>query len=271
MTNSTRQRALGAILANAVFRWQTLVTLAITAILFLFVPVIPAIPFWQPWFWLVGGLIAEATLVGSVLNDPNAAAEAVAREFDSKFDLNRIRNMSSRDRLQRAMEYRRNMLTLVQRHDGAMRSQLQQTVNDVNDWIEQMYNLATHVDDFESNRLVENDRRAVPQQLERARVRLQRETDPAVRSDLENQIQQLEQQLANLEATANGIKRAEIQLESTLSSLGTIYAQMSLLGTKDVDSARAQRLRVEIQDEVAGLQDTISAMDDVQAQRLQVR
>ncbi len=269
MNDPTRQRALGAILANAVLRWQTLVTLAVTAILFLFVPL--PLPFWQPWFWLVAGLIAEGALVYSVLKDPNAASEAVAREFDSKFDLSRIRNLSSRDRLQKAMEYRRNMLTLAQRHDGAMRTQLTQTVADINDWIEQMYNLALHVDDFESNRLVENDRRAVPQQLERARVRLQRETDPAVRSDLENQIKQFEQQLTNLEATANGIKRAEIQLESTLSSLGTIYAQMSLLGAKDVDSARAQRLRVEIQDEVAGLQDTITAMDDVQSQRLQVR
>jgi phage-related tail protein len=80
----------------------------------------------------------------------------------------------------------------------------------------------------------------------------------------------LELQLNNLEATANSVKRADIQLDSTLSSLGTIYAQMSLLGTKEVDSARAQRLREEIKEEVSGLQDTLSAMDEVQAQRLRL-
>jgi hypothetical protein len=69
----------------------------------------------------------------------------------------------------------------------------------------------------------------------------------------------------------NSVKRAEIQLESTLSSLGTVYAQMSLLGTKEVDSSRAQRLRLEIQDEVSSLQDTIEAMNDVQQQRLSLR
>src|SRR5690606_23891571 len=132
-------------------------------------------------------------------------------------------------------------------------------------------NLALHIDAFEENELVMRDRRMVPQQLEKTRIRLQREQDPAVRRDLEEQIRQLEQQLANLEATANSVKRAEIQLESTLSSLGTIYAQMSLLGAKDVDSARAQRLRLEIQDEVSSLQDTIEAMDEVQAQRLTLR
>lgn len=269
MTDPTRQRALGAIVSNALFRWESAVTIALTAILFLFVK--EPFPWWQDWFWLVGGAIAEIALVASALTDPQAAQEAVAREFENQYDLRQIRNPVSRQRVERALEYRRNMLTLVGRHSGAMRVQLQQTVDDVNDWIQHMYELALHVDSFESNELVERDRRAVPQQLEKARLRLSREQDPAVRADLENQVNQLEQQQANLEATANSIKRAEIQLESTLSSLGTIYAQMSLLGTKDVDSARAQRLRLEIQDEVSSLQDTIEAMDEVQAQRLTLR
>jgi hypothetical protein len=42
------------------------------------------------------------------------------------------------------------------------------------------------------------------------------------------------------------------------------------MGTKEVDSARAKRLRLEIQDEVASLQDTIEAMDEVHAQRLRL-
>ncbi|MFO7320667.1 MAG: hypothetical protein DIU68_002970 [Chloroflexota bacterium] len=269
MTDETRQRALAAIVSNALFRWETAVTIALTAILFLFVK--EPFPWWQDWFWLVGGLIAEGALIVSALTDPEAAQEAVAREFESQYDLRQIRNPVSRQRIERALEYRRNMLTLVNRHSGAMRTHLQQTVNDVNDWIAHMYDLALHVDAFESNELVKRDQRTVPQQLEKARLRLSREQDPAVRRDLEMQISQFEQQLANLEATANSIKRAEIQLESTLSSLGTIYAQMSLLGAKDVDSARAQRLRLEIQDEVSSLQDTIEAMDEVQAQRLTLR
>src|SRR5690606_41693087 len=119
--------------------------------------------------------------------------------------------------------------------------------------------------------LVERDRKMVTEQLETIRNRLERETGPAVRSDFAEQLRQLEQQRAKLEGTANSVKRAEIQLESTLSSLGTIYAQMSLMGTKEVDNARAQRLRLEIQDEVSSLQDTLEAMDEVQAQSLRLR
>jgi hypothetical protein len=264
-----RQRALGAVISSAVLRWESLLTVLLTVILYVAVP--QPFPWWQDWFWLVGGLVAEVALVAATLTDQEAAQAAVAREFASRFDLRTIKSRVSRERLQNALEYRQGMLNLLERHRGAMRTSLKQTIDDVDDWIGHMYNLAQHIDAFEENELVERDRRMVPQQLEKTRIRLERERDPAVRRDLEQQAQQLEQQLANLEATANSVKRAEIQLESTLSSLGTIYAQMSLLGTKEVDSSRAQRLRLEIQDEMNSLQDTIEAMDEVQSQRLQLR
>src|SRR5215213_9974969 len=267
--NDVRNRATGAVITNALFRWESLVTIAITAILFLFVPT--PFPWWQSWFWIVAGLIAEAALVVSAISDPNASAEAVAREFEGKYDLRQINNNVSRKRLEDALEYRRNMLRLSNQHSGAMRVQLQQTIADVNDWIGQMYDLALHIDNFEGNELVERDRRMVPQQLEKVQIRLRSETDAEVQRDLQEQADRLQLQLDNLNATANSVKRAEIQLDSTLSSLGTIYAQMSLLGTKDVDSSRAQRLRQDIRDEVSGLQDTIEAMDEVQAQRLRLQ
>jgi hypothetical protein len=266
--NDVKSRATGAVITNALFRWESLVTIAITAILFLFVQ---PFPWWQNWFWIVAGLIAEGALVVSALTDPEASAEAVAREFEGKYDLRQIKNNVSRKRLEDALEYRRNMMKLSGQHSGAMRSQLQATISDVNDWIGQMYELALHIDGFESNELVERDRRMVPQQLDKVNIRLRTETDPDVQRDLKEQAERLQLQLDNLNSTANSVKRAEIQLDSTLSSLGTIYAQMSLLGAKDVDSSRAQRLRQDIRDEVSGLQDTIDAMDEVQAQRLKLQ
>ncbi|MGV2437501.1 MAG UNVERIFIED_CONTAM: hypothetical protein LVT10_23500 [Anaerolineae bacterium] len=67
------------------------------------------------------------------------------------------------------------------------------------------------------------------------------------------------------------MKRAEIPARKHARFFGDDYAQMSLIGTKDVDNARTQRLRLEIQDEVAGLQDTLDAIDDVQSQSLRVK
>lgn len=59
------------------------------------------------------------------------------------------------------------------------------------------------------------------------------------------------------------MKRAGLQLDNTLAALGTLYAQVQVIDSKDMDSARARRLRDEIHDEVAELQDTILAMDEV--------
>ena len=272
MRDEVRQRVFGTLLMNALLRWESVVTIMVTAILFLFVNDISVLGLeWQPWFWLVLGGLVEGALVASTITDPNEAQEALAREFESQYDLSHIRTENSRDQLRKALEYRRDMLMLSKRHQGSMRMNLRQTVEDVNDWIAHMYDLATHIDSSKGNEIMRRDQKDVPIKIERTIDRIQREEDPLVKQDLERQLHQLEQQRANLEATRNSVKRAEIQLESTLASLGTVYAQMSLLGTKEVDSARAQRLRLEIQDEVASLQDTLDAMDDVHMQSLRLQ
>lgn len=268
-TEKVRQRLFMTLLTHSLFSWQIAVTVIFTVLLFLLAPT--PFDFWESWFWLVGGVLTAAAFIVSNVTDPQAAQEAMTRQFESQYDLAEIQNRVSRDRLRSALEYRRSMLKLARRAQGSMRTNLLHTVEDINDWIAHMYDLALHIDAFEANELVARDRRMVPQQLDKTRIRMEREQDPAVRRDLERQAEQLEQQLANLEATVNSVRRAEIQLESTLSSLGTIYAQMSRLGAKEVDSSRAQRLRLEIQDEVASLQDTIEAMDEVQAQHLRLR
>lgn len=264
-----RRRVLATLMRNAILRWESFITLVITMTLFLGVGdfqllgvTLPAI------FWLALGGAAEGALIWSTLTDPEEAQEAMSRDFEGKYDLQGIRNSVSRERLRSALDYRRNMLKLIKQHQGALRTELRETVNMVNAWISHMYDLAQHIDNFENNEIVMRDLRMIPQQIEKVRIRIDREKDERVREDLERQLKQLERQKMNLEQTQNSVKRAEIQLESTLSSLGTAYAQMALMGTKEVDSSKWRRTRLEIQDEVDRLQDTISAMDEVHAQQL---
>lgn len=271
--DEARRRVFGTLLMHAVLRWESLITLVLTMVLFFGIQDFQILSFALPaWAWLIFGGVAEAALVMSVLTDQEEAQEALAKEFESKYDLSEVRNNVSRERLRTAMEYRRNMMQLVKKHSGGMRTQLRHTLNDVNDWIAAMYDLAMHIDNFESNELVERDIRTVPQKIEKVKIRIEREKDPRVKDDLTRQLSLLEQQMANLEQTRNSVKRAEIQLETTLSSLGTMYAQMSLLGTRgSVDGTKQQRLRLEIQDEVHSLQDTIDAMEEVHMQSMRLQ
>ncbi len=265
INEEARQKVFGTLLLSALLRWETLVTLMVTVILFLFVGDV-SLPFveWQPWFWLVLGGLAEAVLVASTLNDPEATEQALAEDFEREYDLRNIRNRISRERLRDAFEYRRNMLKLAEAARGAMRTRKRTLINDINDWIAHMYNLANRIDQFEDNDLAARDLQRVPRQIANVRARVKSEKDEATRRDLQQQLKLLQRQLMSLEASASTIKRAEIQLESTLSALGTVYAQMSLLGTKDTDNTRGQRLSIEIKDEIDKLQDTIDAMDEVQ-------
>ena len=259
-----RQKVFGALLASAMLRWETLVTIMVTAILFIFVQDV-SLPFleWQPWYWLALGGLAEAVLVATTLNDPEATEQALAEDFEREYDLRNIHNRISRERLRDAFEYRRNMLKLADVARGTMRTRQRTLISGINDWIAHMYNLATRIDHFENNDLAARDLQRVPRQIAGVRRRINSESDEHTRADLEQQLKLLQRQLVSLEASASIIKRAEIQLESTLSALGTVYAQMSLLGAKDSDGARGQRLSVEIKDEIDKLQDTIDAMDEV--------
>ncbi len=73
----------------------------------------------------------------------------------------------------------------------------------------------------------------------------------------------LRRQLATIETLDDTIGRAELQLENSLTNLGTIYSQTMLVDAKDIDSGRAKRLRQEITDEVTELHDVLQAMDEV--------
>lgn len=268
-----RQRALGAILVNALKSPQFLFTLLFTAGLYFLVGD-TVIPGWQSWYWLVGGGIAALGFLGATLTDPEAAQEAVNRMFEQQLDLARIKNRVARQHVIKALEYRTQMLELAKKAKGSLRTNLMQTVDDVNAWIGHMVELSLHLDEFSDNELVTRDVKEVPGRIANVQKRIEVESKRGGAEDVITELQrqkiQLEQQLMNLQAAVNNSKRAEIQLESALASLGTMYAQMSRLGSSEVDSGRMQRMRLEIQEEVHSLQDTIMAMDEVQAQALRM-
>ncbi len=246
-------------MARALLRRESLLTLVLSALLAL--SGLQPLPGWHPAYWLLAGALALVALAGGHLRSPAGNARA----FAASLDLRRIRNETSRERLRTALEYHAAMRALVDLHRGALRSSLQQTLGDVEDWIGHMLSLARHIDAWEQNDLVARDLHAVPRRIEQARTRLEREQDPDLRSELQRQLDQLQQQLDNLNATASSGKRAALRLESTLSALGTVHAQMTLLGTRRLDNSAAQQLRQEIRDETGALQDTIEALDEVQA------
>ncbi len=255
------QRALTAMLTDAFFTWPSAVLIGFSIVAFFVVP--PLFSWWQPWFWIVFGVLSEAIYLVATVTDPVAGQQAVSRMLTEKFNPNLIRNISARQRMQKALEYKRSIDEFVNQQSGALKVSMSQTASDINNWIELIFRLAKAIDTFEANTIIDRDRRAVPTELENLKHRLAVETDPGVQSELQEAIGIRQRLLDNLQSIANSVKRTDIKLDNTLAQLSTVYAQMQLIDTKEVDGSRAQRLRSEIQDEIASLSDTISAMDDV--------
>jgi uncharacterized protein (DUF2267 family) len=258
-----RERAWQAILGRAFFSVESAVIIALSIVLF----GLGYMPFdwWHAGYWLVFGALADLLYLGVTVTDPKAAQRAVDAMLTERYNPNDIKNPVARERLKRALEYRRLIGEAAARHSGAMRRSLDATSSEIGAWIEQIYVLAKRMDAFEENEVINRDRRMVPQDLKNLRRRLETEDADSVRAELEEAIQTKETQLANLRNLEDNVKRADIQLDHTLSALGTVYAQMQLIDAKDVDSARTQRLQEDIRDEVTSLQDTISAIDEVQS------
>jgi hypothetical protein len=257
-----RGRAWPAMLNAAFFSVESAIIIALAIALF----GLGYMPFewWQPAFWLIFGALAEALYLGVSLSDPKAGERAVDAMLTQRFNPADIVNPAARERLKRALEYRQLITDAAYRHGAPMRTSILATASEVNSWIEQIHRLAKRMDDFEENAVISRDRRLVPQDLKNLRRRLANEESADVRAELEEALQTKETQLANLRSLENHIKRADIQLDHTLSALGTVYAQVQLIDAKDVDSARTHRLQQAIRDEVISLRDTISAIDEVQ-------
>ncbi len=262
-SEEVRQRALTAILTDAFFTWPSAVTIGLTIIAFfsqwqLFAG-------WQPWYWLIVGAALEVIYLVTTLTDPAARQQAVTRMLTEKFDPRDIKNISARQRLQKALEYKKSIDEFVAKQTSALRTSLSETAHEIDEWIALIYRLAKSIDNFESNVIIERDRRSVPTELQSLERRLRIETDPGVKAELQKAIEIRRALLDDLQKVESQVKRTEIQMDSTVAQLSTVHAKLQLIDAKELDSGRAQRLQQEIHEEVASLSDMVSAMDDVYA------
>jgi hypothetical protein len=259
-----RSRALGAMLAHAFFRLESALTIALTLVLITLVPS----PFywWQWWYWLILGIVGETLIVVSSLNDAATGRQVVSDMLEERCNPGEIRAPELRNKVQRALEYQRRMSEQVARSpQGPLRDRLQSSTEGVGDWINSIFGLAKRLDSFHRDELIRDDLASVQGDLQALNQRLRIETDPAVLADVRDALKAKEVQRDNLDSLQNTMERAEVQLDATLTALGTVYSQLMLVGARDVDSAHSRRIEESVHEQVASLNDLLSAMNQVYA------
>jgi hypothetical protein len=261
------QKATRAILTRAIYRWESAVIIGLTVGLAVFslAGVIPTLlPFWQWWFWLVLGAVGEVALVWSSLKDPDFRARAVADMFHDKFDAREIRSKKLRGEVEQALEYRDRIdEAIAASQEGIMRDHMADVSRDISSWMENIFRLARRLDAYEADETIHRDRQTVEPAIDALKARLAAEDDDTVKRQISQAIAQRQIQRDNLLQLENVMEHAEVQLESTVTAMGTVYSQMMILGSRDVSSGRARRLLQDVTDQVKDLQDVVQTMDEV--------
>lgn len=257
-----RSRVRRAMLSNAVFDWRGGIVVALSILLSFFFP--QPLPGFQWWYWLMGGAAAWTALTVSILTDPATGARVAADLLQQKYEPTRLRNGDARDKMIKAFEYRGRIANAIeQSKPGVLRDHLQETANQIDDWIANLFSVAKRFDVFESDQTIQRDLRSVPQAVQSTQTRLRSASDPALRAQIETTLRSQQSQWNSLQTLQSTIERGKLQMEATLSSMGTIYSQLLLMDAKDIDSGRAQRLHDDISEQVQSLHEVVAAMDEV--------
>ncbi len=261
------QRAGRAILTRSIYRWESAVIIALTlSLAFLTLAgVIPALfGIFQWWFWLALGALGEVGLVWSSVRDPEFRARAVAEMFREKYKPRQVKNEALRQRVEKALDYRDRIDELIAKSQaGVMRDHMADVSRGITDWMQNVFRLALRLDAYMADETLRHDLQSVDPSIDSLKKRLALEDDDTVKRQISQTIAQKQIQRDNLHKLQNVMERAQFQLESTITAMGTVYSQMMILGARDVASGRAQRLQQDIDDQVQALQDVVHTMDEV--------
>lgn len=261
------RRARRAIFWHALLRWESAMLIAFTLVISFFLALAAMVGRF-PWLWtfvaLGVGFLAEVITFVSSLTDEEDNARVVAAMLREAYNPRRLGSRQLQAQLDKALEYRGLIANTVRRtSDGVLRDRLVRASEPVGDWIEAIYRLATRLDVYERNQMIKQDLRSVPLAIENFKKRLADEDDPSVQETLRNTIADKERQWEHLSKLQNTMEKADYQLESTLAALGTVYAQLQAIDLRGAEKGHADRLRQEIDEQVAQLQDLSEAMDEV--------
>ncbi len=265
LSSRLENRFWRVMLTSAFFSWQSAVIIAFSIIAFAFG--IAPLAGWQPFFWLIFGAVGVAMFIAATVTDSGAQQRIIQMLLTEQFNPQTIKNDMARKNVIKALDYYAEIQNLATQRSGAGRMQYQNILHELDDLIGMAYDLGKRIDEFEDDRIINRDRMQARRDLETLKNRLKAEKNEAVQEEIRRAIQFKEIQLENLASVESNVKRADIQMDNVLTQLGAIYAQMKNIGSKSLDSGSSKRLQNEIHDMVMGLQDTIQAIDEIQAQR----
>lgn len=164
--------------------------------------------------------------------------------------------------LLQAQGYQEEIETIIQTADDTKQSELQRLGKQIDTWTKAIGRLVKRINELSQNEIVRRDMDRVPTAIADIEARLKQETDPRLRTKLQHTLLKRQKQWRALQALQQTLQQAEIEVESTLSSLGTIHSQI-LTGQSTSEIANYKRLAVEVTEEVQRLEEHLQTLRQI--------
>jgi hypothetical protein len=180
------------------------------------------------------------------------------------FNPRRIGDPDLRGDMETALEYQRQIEAQVRsQRPGMLRDRLEDTANQLSDWISNIHRLALRLDDYRKDALLAREREQVPSEMEALAAQRSQESDSSVRQVLDEVLKGKNKQWEALQMLDARMKQAELLLEQSLTALATVYSQVQLIDAQHVDSSRSDLVLTDIQEQVDRLNDLVSSINEV--------
>lgn len=168
--------------------------------------------------------------------------------------------------LEQVKNYRKALDELVRNASGARKDSLARLSAQFAEWQKSVEQTAQKISVYRANPVIQQDLRAVPESIKKLEGELATETNENVRAQLNKTLAARKSQLGSLEKLQTAVREAEIQLESTVSSLGTIYSQ-ALAGQSATAIADYAHLGQDVDEQVRVLDDQLQSIEEVRLGR----
>ncbi len=171
--------------------------------------------------------------------------------------------------LAEAKRYRAQMAALIKSNpDKNKLARLGDLSSQMDEWMVSIQQMADRVNTFRHNGAVQNDKATVVQAISKLQAQLTSETDEHVRQQLARTLAARQQQGESLDKLDSLMRQSEVQLESTVAALGTIYSQ-ALAAQSTNQVADYSHLSSDVNEQVHQLRDQLEALEEVKLGRNQ--